>query len=193
MRRLLLRELAERAAGKAVALGRERAAEIVRLAAEPEGGVVELGGGVEARAEHGIVRFSMASGEAPATTTLTIPGRCSFGSWELRAELPEAPVQGRGPDAAVLDAAAIGDRLTVRAWREGDRIRPLGLDGTKSLQDLFTDRKIPRSLRRTLPVVLSGDRIAWIAGVAVSEEFALREGVTGRAAVVSATVAPAGA
>jgi tRNA(Ile)-lysidine synthase len=74
----------------------------------------------------------------------------------------------------------------VRSWREGDRMRPLGLGGTKSLQDLFTDRKVPRSLRRTLPVVTSEDRIAWIAGVAVSEEFAARPGST--SAVLSATV-----
>jgi hypothetical protein len=36
--------------------------------------------------------------------------------------------------------------------------------------------------------VLSGDRIAWIAGVAVSEEFALRS-ETAPAAVLSASVA----
>lgn len=188
VRRLLLRQLAERTTGEQVALGRERTAEIVRLAAEPEGGVVELGGGLEARAEHGYVRFAMAGAERPAATTLAIPGHCRFGSWELRAELPEQAAEGRGPDAAVLDAAAIEDRLTVRSWQEGDRIKPLGLDGTKSLQDLFTDRKVPRSLRRTLPVVLSGERIAWIAGVAVSEEFALRPGA-GRAAVLRAYTA----
>ena len=56
--------------------------------------------------------------------------------------------------------------LTVRAWRAGDRMRPLGLGGTKSLQDLFTDRKVPRGLRRTLPVVESDGEIAWVAGVA---------------------------
>jgi tRNA(Ile)-lysidine synthase len=65
-------------------------------------------------------------------------------------------------------------------------MRPLGLGGTKSLQDLFTDRKVPRSLRRTLPVITSGDRIAWIAGVAVSEEFAAAPG--SRSAVLSAAV-----
>lgn len=184
VRRLLLRDLAERAAGGSVPLGRERAARIMRLAAEPEGGVVELGGGLEARAEHGIVRFAFTA-EPPRATTLTIPGSCRFGAWELRAELPSSPVSGSGPDAAVLDAAAIEDSLTVRSWRDGDRIRPLGLDGSKSLQDVFTDRKVPRSLRRTLPVVLSGERIAWIAGVAVSEEFAHR-GADGRAAVISA-------
>ena len=78
----------------------------------------------------------------------------------------------------------------VRAWREGDRMRPLGLDGTKSLQDLFTDRKVPRSLRGTLPLVVSEGRIAWIAGVAVSEEFAARPG--SEAAVISASVVDQG-
>jgi tRNA(Ile)-lysidine synthase len=53
-------------------------------------------------------------------------------------------------------------------------MQPLGLDGTKSLQDLFGDRKVPRSLRRSLPVVESDGEIAWVAGVAVSDRFRLR-------------------
>ena len=60
----------------------------------------------------------------------------------------------------------------MRAWRDGDRMRPLGLGGTKTLQDLFTDRKIPRALRRTLPVVEAGGEIVWVAGVALDERFA---------------------
>jgi tRNA(Ile)-lysidine synthase len=66
-------------------------------------------------------------------------------------------------------------------------MRPLGLGGSKSLQDLFTDLKVPRSLRRTLPIVTSEGRIAWIAGVAVSEEFAASSG-SERTAVLSASV-----
>jgi tRNA(Ile)-lysidine synthase len=192
VRRLLLRQLAERAAGEPVALGRDRAARIARLAAKPEGGVVELGGGLEARVEHGIVRFAGAAPRPPVEATLAIPGSCRFGSWELRAELAKSAAGGRDRDAAVLDPGALEGPLTVRSWRDGDRMQPLGLDGTKSLQDLFTDLKVPRSLRRTLPVVLSGERIAWIAGVAVSEEFALRS-ETAPAAVLSASVAPGAA
>ena len=92
-----------------------------------------------------------------------------------------------GPGSARLDRSALGPELVVRAWRDGDRIRPVGLGGSKSLQDLFTDRKVPRSLRRTLPVVASGERIAWIAGLAVSEEFAAPEGAP-EAAVLTATI-----
>jgi tRNA(Ile)-lysidine synthase len=66
----------------------------------------------------------------------------------------------------VLAAAQLGAEVTVRAWREGDRMRPAGLGGSKSLQDLFTDRKVPRALRRALPVVEARGEIVWVAGVA---------------------------
>jgi tRNA(Ile)-lysidine synthase len=185
LRRLVLRSLAERASGHQVALGRVRAAEIVRLAADPEGGVVELGAGLEARIEHGHVRFAAAGEPEPGEARLTVPGSCRFGGWEVRAAVISGRERADGPQTAVLDPDALREPLVVRAWREGDRIRPLGLGGSKSLQDLFTDRKVPRSLRRTLPVVTSDGRVAWIAGVAVSEEFAAGEDAE-RVAVLSA-------
>jgi tRNA(Ile)-lysidine synthase len=172
VRRLALRQLAERAAGRQVPLSARRAEEIWRLVNLPEGGVVELGGGLEAQIEAGHVRFTDRPGTEPAAARLPVPGVCRFGLWEVRAELSAAAADARGPDVAVLDPAGLAGELQVRAWREGDRMRPLGLGGSKSLQDLFTDRKVPRSLRHALPVVTSGGRIAWIAGVAVSEEFA---------------------
>jgi tRNA(Ile)-lysidine synthase len=187
IRRLALRLMAERAADVQVPLGRARAAEIWRLVQEPEGGVVELGGGVEAHAEHGHVRFTSGDRPQPGEGILTVPGVCHFGAWEVRAELEQGVPAAEGPDLAVLDPAALGSAVTVRAWRDGDRMRPLGLDGTKSLQDLFTDRKVPRSLRRGLPVVEAGKRIAWIAGVAVSEEFAAKPGAT-QSAVLRASL-----
>ena len=186
IRRLVLRRLAEGASGAQVPLGRSRAAEIWRLVNEPEGGVVELGGGVEARAEHGHVRFTSEPEVEPAEATLVVPGVCRFGSWEVRAELVAGARPPEGPDLAVLDPAVLGGSVTVRAWRDGDRMRPLGLGGSKSLQDLFTDRKVPRSLRHALPVVTSEGRIAWIAGVAVSDEFAARPDAR-ESAVLSAT------
>ena len=177
LRRLALRALAERAAGHAVALGPRAAAEIWRLAREPEGGEVDLGGGLRAVCEAGYVRFTAeAGGGAEAEpVALAVPGEVRFGRWLVRAERARGWLEPQGPEVATLDAARLGDRLEVRAWRQGDRMRPLGLDGSKSLQDLFTDAGVPRSLRRALPVVAAGGRIAWIAGVAVSEEFKLSD------------------
>jgi tRNA(Ile)-lysidine synthase len=188
IRRLALRRLAERAAGFPVPLGRNRADQIWRLVNEPEGGVVELGNGVEAQIEGGHIRFTAGPAGEPVAATLPVPGSCRFGSWEVRAELSSTVPAPDGPDLAVLDAGALGGPLVVRSWRDGDRMRPLGLGGSKSLQDLFTDRRVPRSLRHALPVVTSDGRIVWIAGVAVSEEFAARPGASEAAVLRAAQV-----
>jgi len=160
LRRLVLRSLAGRA------LSRD---ELTRLLSVGQRGStsIELGGGLRAVAEYGTLRFTRAgAADPPAPVELAVPGLARFGDWELEARL------GAPGDVAVTD---IGPAVTVRAWRDGDRMRPLGLGGSKSLQDLFTDRKVPRALRRTLPVVETGGEIVWVAGVAVDERFAARD------------------
>jgi tRNA(Ile)-lysidine synthase len=107
---------------------------------------------------------------------LGVPGEARFGAWEVRAR-PGPPT----PRDGVLDAGALGDRLLVRPWRAGDRMAPLGLGGTRTLGDLFTDRKVPRERRGSLPVVECGEEIAWVPGVATSERF--RIGASTRTAV----------
>jgi tRNA(Ile)-lysidine synthase len=186
LQRQALRALAERACGRPVALGRGRAAEILRLARRPEGGAVELGGGVVALCESGHIRFvAGAIDAAPTPVALALPGRARVGAWEVRAELHPAPVEPAGPDLATLDAATLDGAVEVRTWRNGDRIRPLGMRGTKTLGDLFTDHRVPRSLRGTLPVVTVDGEVAWVAGVAVSDDFRL-EPTAENVAVLSA-------
>jgi tRNA(Ile)-lysidine synthase len=187
VRRLALRAQAERTLGRAVALGPERAALIWRLAGEPEGGEVDLGGGARALCEAGTIRFAAAPEAATAPALLPVPGSCRFGRWQLQAELGQPAVAPGGPEIASLDATALGPELEVRGWRDGDQMKPLGLGGSKSLQDLFTDLHVPRSLRHSLPVVVAGERIAWVAGVAVSEEFKLT-GDSKRGAVLTASI-----
>ena len=46
---------------------------------------------------------------------------------------------------------------------------------TRTLQDLFTDRKVPRERRASLPVVVSAGEIAWVAGLGADERFAARD------------------
>ncbi len=187
LRRLALRTLAERAAGAEVALPRARVAEIWRLAGRPEGGEVDLGGGLVARCEQGMIRFGPGVEREPEPVSLRVPGTARFGPWDVRAELHRPPVEMNGPERAILDRAMLGGGMVVRTWREGDRIRPLGMDGTKTLGDLFTDTGVPRSLRHKVPVVAVGERIAWVAGVAVSEEFRLHP-TAGEAVILSASI-----
>ena len=181
LRRLILRALAEQAAGGAGprSLSRRETDEILALGARGTKSL-DLGGGLRAVAEYGTLRFTRAGdAEPPAPVELAVPGRARFGDWELEARL------GGPGDVAVAD---VGAAVTVRAWREGDRMRPAGLGGSKSLQDLFTDRKVPRALRRTLPVVEAGGEIVWVAGVAVDERFAAEEEAPGAVALTARSV-----
>ncbi|HEY7676205.1 MAG TPA: tRNA lysidine(34) synthetase TilS, partial [Candidatus Methylomirabilis sp.] len=84
---------------------------------------------------------------------------------EVGAEGPPPPVPGE----AWIAAAAAADPLVVRAWRFGDRFRPLGLRGTKKLQDFFVDAKVPRPARGRIPLVVSGERILWVVGHRIDE------------------------
>lgn len=170
--RLVLRALAERAAGAPRSLSRAEADAVLALGEAGGTRSLDLGDGLRALSEYGTLRFTRARDPAPPEPVeLSVPGRARFGDWEL-----EASASGRG-DVAV-SARALGQLAVVRSWRAGDRMRPLGLGGSKSLQDLFTDRKVPRGLRRTLPVVEAGGEIVWVAGVALDERFAAGEGET---------------
>lgn len=81
------------------------------------------------------------------------------------------------PDEAFVAAQAAGDGLIVRAWRDGDRIAPLGMDGSRKLQDLFVDARVPREERRRIPVVINGrGEVLWVAGQCVSREGAVQPG-----------------
>jgi tRNA(Ile)-lysidine synthase len=167
--RLVLREAAERA-GVALGLGDADAV----LAMDDRGSrSLDVGGG-RVLVEYGTVRFAAAGGAGGAQlepVRLPVPGSVAWGGWVVDAAL------GGFGDVSV-DAGALGDVVSVRGWRDGDRMRPLGLGGSKSLQDLFTDRKVPRELRRTLPVVAASDgEIAWVSGIdVVGEAFRAVEG-----------------
>ncbi len=43
-----------------------------------------------------------------------------------------------------------------RTWQPGDRLRPVGLGGSKKVQDIFMDRKIPVALRHQWPILVAG-------------------------------------
>ncbi|MDR3708541.1 MAG: tRNA lysidine(34) synthetase TilS [Capsulimonadaceae bacterium] len=74
----------------------------------------------------------------------------SFLTWVVRVEeLPE----GVDPDS-----------LRVRTWRSGDKLKMTV--GTRKLQDIFTDAKIPRDDRRSWPVLVDDEGIVAVPNLA---------------------------
>ena len=163
--RLVLRSLAEEAFGGDYSLSRAQVDAVLGLGERGGSSSLDLGDGLRAVVEYGTLRFRR-GGEAPAPAPieLGVPGVVRFGAWEVSSDVGEGEVS--------VSAEAVARPLVVRAWQDGDRMRPVGLGGTKSLQDIFTDRKVPRALRRSLPVVEAAGEIVWVAGVALDERFA---------------------
>jgi tRNA(Ile)-lysidine synthase len=183
-RRVVVLTLQRAGATRAVRLADvERALDTCRSA---QAAVCRVAGVTVERFSAEVVLFSR--GDAPAgrpmpPRTLEVPGQvevpeCGAG-WRLRAEGPikrqSAPKPSR--HRIVLDAAQGLGPFTVRGRRRGDRLRPVGLGGTKSLQDLFVDRKVPRNERDRTPVVVdAAGRILWVVGLALDEAAAAVEG-----------------
>jgi tRNA(Ile)-lysidine synthase len=97
---------------------------------------------------------------------------CGFG-WRLEAGENFARPHGRKACES-FDADKVGGKITLRHWRPGDRFQPIGLKSPVKLQDLFTNRKIPRARRRELMVaVAENERNFWVEGLRISENFKL--------------------
>jgi len=78
--------------------------------------------------------------------------------------------------SAFLDLGKLKFPLLVRNRSEGDRYKPLGAPGQKKLKEIMRAKGIPLSERERRPVFLSGDKIIWILGLAVSEKFKVEKG-----------------
>ena len=125
-------------------------------------------------------RAAAAGGANSFRYSLSIPGEVDLAEvgWTISAEWGAdvragssgiTNLSARGTSVAV---AAVAGPLAVRTRRPGDAFRPLGLGGRKKLQDFFVDRKVARAERDRIPLVVDvSDRIVWVVGQAVAEDF----------------------
>ena len=148
----------------------ERLEEVVRLTARTGRGTVAR---VEPFAYRLEVPGEVSVPEAGVTITAE-PAGPGFSGALVTAGPQTAGILANGRAVAVATTGP----LAVRNWRPGDRFRPLGLAGhRKKLQDLFVDRKVNRAERARTPVVLDAeDRIVWVVGQGISDDFRVTRG-----------------
>ncbi len=139
----------------------------------------DLPEGLRAETEYGNMVVSCTGVEVPrvAPSLLTLPGSADLGpAGRITAEKVSRDITTGTAHSVVIDATAVRGELTIDSVREGDRMRPLGMSGTRKLSDILTDAKVPRRLRQAMPVVRDGERIVWLAGVRMSEEYRVGAG-----------------
>jgi tRNA(Ile)-lysidine synthase len=155
--------------------------EALRELAAGEGTSVQVKGGRLANrfAVGGVLRIEREALRRPAAPfryDLPVPGRADVPeaglvvTAELASRIPVARGGPDDPESAVLDAATLAQGMAVRSWKAGDALRPLGVNGSKKLQDIFVDRKVPRDARHRLPLVAdAADQVIWAPGLAIHD------------------------
>ena len=193
LQRRAMRRAYSLAAGDSRALGESHLDAMLSLVQDRRGGrSLDLPRGISARIEANVLRIfrrdrrhrvpNLAreySIHVPREDGETV--EFEGGGWRLSMRLgtslavqdSEVP-QGRRFTAS-LKRDVLGEEVTLRTRRPGDRFQPSGMTGTKKLQDFFTDAKIPRNQRDDVPLLVCERGIAWVVGHRVAD-WALADG-----------------
>ena len=144
-----------------------------------EGFARDLPFGLRAETEYGKLRISRKEDVhgLVAPGLLALPGRLDSGPQASIQALETPPgTVAAGADTVTIDADAVAWPLVVDSVRDGDRIQPFGMTGTKKVGDLLTDLKVPRGCVAASRSLRDGDRVVWVAGVRLAENVRVTAG-----------------
>ncbi len=157
-RELILQET-ERLAGQRKDLSRKHVTAVQALFSAETGKRTDLPYGLEAvRTYSGVLLRHRGRTERPKVTL----------SVSRRPYQPGETIPSDG-NRKMIDAGTVKGTPFLRTPEEGDRIVISQDGGTKSLNRFFTDRKIPRELRGSWPVVADEEKILWVVGLRLAE------------------------
>ena len=72
-------------------------------------------------------------------------------------------------DCDCSDLDAVTPPLSIRYLRQGDKMRPFGMDGHKKISDILSDKKVPLRRRGQTVVISDQKEILWLVGVTTTE------------------------
>lgn len=81
-----------------------------------------------------------------------------------------------GYKVAWLDHGSLKFPLILRPWRSGDRLRPIGLNGSKLVSDMLIDAKVSRWEKERTYVLESGGEIIWLVGHRIAAGYQAQMG-----------------
>ena len=162
----LMRMLYAQAGGRQPSLSRLHLKSMLQLAQPGRGGRgIDLPGGLRLRIvgeTMEIVAAQSASARRESLSSRLVVTHCS----------------GCADQHAAHFRSGVDLRLGFR--RPGLTMRPRGGRGTRKLQDIFVDARVPREDRDTWPLVFAADRLAWVPGVAIDSDLATSPGTIGQ-------------
>ncbi len=94
-----------------------------------------------------------------------------FDTFSFRGTRVASPKITGNPNIEFIDAEAVKEGLTLRAWQNGDWFIPLGMREHKKLSDFFVDEKVPLPDKGLIPILFSGDMVVWVCGKRLDDRF----------------------
>lgn len=79
---------------------------------------------------------------------------------------------------AIFDYEKLKFPLVLRHWRQGDKMIPLGMKGSKKISDIFINLKYTLPQKEEAWLLCSGDEVIWLAGERISDRFKVTETTT---------------
>lgn len=142
------------------------------------GNVVEHGTQRVVRERETLVLAVVEAGTLPDPVTLSEGARegetdTPMGTLRWAPSTCPTSTEGLGVHRAWLPATWLP--ATVRPWRHGDRLQPLGMQGQTNVSDVLTQAKVPHAMRPAALVIEREDDgcLLWVVGHKVSEQLRL--------------------
>jgi tRNA(Ile)-lysidine synthase len=148
-----------------------------RLCTQPTGRIVELGNNTMACRDRDRIVFKIVANEQPNTMQVVCGKSYGYKNYLVSISTPEnVPAAYPGThEVEYIDAGRLGKQLVLRPWHAGDWFIPLGMKTKKKLSDFFTDQKVPRYQKSSIPVLESDGTIVWICGRRLDDRFKLTD------------------
>lgn len=152
---------------------------VERLLAMDAGEKEQLAEEVYAIHQDGGLRIIKTTPVARPAKKVSIRGKTRWGDVLISCKASkgvESVAHGAGsyPAVCTINPDALGGKpLMVRSRQPGDRLQPYGMKGTKKVQDVFVDAKVPERTRDGVPLLVCGDELVWVPGYRIANRFAV--------------------
>ncbi len=80
------------------------------------------------------------------------------------------------PNVALLDAEKIKQsELKIRKWQQGDKFKPLGMNGWKLLSDFFIDQKLSVPQKEQTWLLTHQNEVVWVIAMRLDDRFKISD------------------
>lgn len=137
----------------------------------PSNGYINLPKGYYVKKEYEEIKITNTEVEKVTSSfykVMDIPGKVFFEELNKTIEgkvLPEKPRTPLKDNELIIDMEKVSLPLTIRNRIAGDRVKLLGMNGSKKLKDFLIDLKIPIDKRDEIPLVFDQKGMIWVAGI----------------------------